>query len=146
MSTSVSPVTATNSIYTPADTNERVAKKVMDQDDFLKLLVTQFTNQDPMSPMQDTSYIAQMAQFTSLEQTKQMSSDISSLKSQNELLQANALIGRTVNLQIDTDKTATGIVDAVAIKDGQPQIVVNGQAYELSKVLNITQATQKTQS
>lgn len=118
----------------------------MDQNDFLKLLVTQFTNQDPMNPMKDTEYIAQMAQFTSLEQTKTMSSDISKLRSDNQLLQANALIGRTVELQPSTDSTTTivGTVSAVSMEAGTPLIVVNGQPYDLSTLLTVrpTQTTQ----
>ena len=135
-----SPITATNSIYDPTDTNPRVPEKTMGQDDFLKLLVTQFTNQDPMNPMKDTEYIAQMAQFTSLEQTKSMSSEIAKLRSDNQILQGNALIGRTVELQPDPQKENSrlvGIVSAVSIKAGTPQIVVNNMPYDLSSVLNI---------
>lgn len=141
-----SPITATNSIYDPAETNPRVPEKTMGQDDFLKLLVTQFTNQDPMNPMKDTEYIAQMAQFTSLEQTKSMSSEIAKLRSDNQILQGNALIGRTVELQPDPQKENSrlvGIVSAVSIKAGTPQIVVNNTPYDLSSVLNIRPTLQQ---
>lgn len=141
-----SPITATNSIYDPTETNPRVPEKTMGQDDFLKLLVTQFTNQDPMNPMKDTEYIAQMAQFTSLEQTKSMSSEIAKLRSDNQILQGNALIGRTVELQPDPQKENSrlvGIVSAVSIKAGTPQIVVNNTPYDLSSVLNIRPTLQQ---
>lgn len=141
-----SPITATNSIYDPTEANPRVPEKTMGQDDFLKLLVTQFTNQDPMNPMKDTEYIAQMAQFTSLEQTKSMSSEIAKLRSDNQILQGNALIGRTVELQPDPQKENSrlvGIVSAVSIKAGTPQIVVNNMPYDLSSVLNIRPTLQQ---
>lgn len=137
---STTPITATNSIYSPEESNPRVPEKTMGQDDFLKLLVTQFTNQDPMSPMKDTEYIAQMAQFTSLEQTKSMSSEIAKLRADNQLMQGNALIGRTVELQPDSsnkDIHLIGTVSAVTIKAGTPQIVVNNTPYDLSTVLSI---------
>jgi|JI10StandDraft_1071094.scaffolds.fasta_scaffold1191648_1 flagellar basal-body rod modification protein FlgD len=135
-----SPITATNSIYTPTESNPRVPEKTMGQDDFLKLLVTQFTNQDPMSPMKDTEYIAQMAQFTSLEQTKTMSSEIAKLRADSQLTQSNSLIGRTVELQPDPsnqDIRLIGTVSAVTITAGTPQIVVNNTPYDLSTVLSI---------
>ena len=139
---STNPITATNSIYAPTESNPRVPEKTMGQDDFLKLLVTQFTNQDPMSPMKDTEYIAQMAQFTTLEQTKSMSSEISKLRTDNQLLQANALLGRTVELQADKDNRTLGVVSAVEVNAGTPQIVVNGQPYDLGTLLTIRPAQQ----
>ena len=48
----------------------------MGQTEFLSLLVTQMRNQDPLKPVSDTEFIAQMAQFTSLEQTKEMGADL----------------------------------------------------------------------
>ena len=60
----------------------RQHKATLGQDDFLQLLVKQMTAQDPMNPQGDTEFIAQMAQFSSLEQTKSMSSDIAMLKAQ----------------------------------------------------------------
>jgi flagellar basal-body rod modification protein FlgD len=136
--TDISPIAPTNSIYTPAQTNDRIPQKTLGQDDFLKLLVTQFTNQDPLSPMKDTEYIAQMAQFTTLEQSKTMTQSIDSLRTQNQFLQANALIGRTVDLQTDQDTPTTGVVSAVQVTTaGSPQIVVNGQPYDLGTVLSI---------
>ena len=57
--------------YTPLETGEsieyRSPKKVLDQDDFLELLITQFSTQDPLNPVTDTAFIAQMAEFTALE-------------------------------------------------------------------------------
>jgi len=65
----IDPLTLSKYTGGTAEVNERVPNKVLGQNDFLQLLVTQMQNQDPMSPMQDTEFIAQMAQFTSLEQS-----------------------------------------------------------------------------
>lgn len=136
---SVSAISAATS-QTTAST-PRVPQKVLDQDDFLKLLLAQFTSQDPLEPMKDTAFIAQMAQFTSLEQSKTMTADIAALRGQQEILQANGMLGRNVVVQVDGGLPAEGRVTAVQMEAGTPKIVVNGQAYELSQVLSITTAT-----
>lgn len=134
-----SPISATNSIYTPTEANPRVPQKTLDQNDFLKLLVTQFTNQDPMNPLKDTEYIAQMAQFTTLEQSKAMTASVDKLRADQATLQANSMIGRTVELQSNTDGSTKvlGIVSGVEMEKGEPLIVVNDQPYALSDVLSI---------
>ena len=67
--------------YTPLETGEsieyRSPKKVLDQDDFLELLITQFSTQDPLNPVTDTAFIAQMAEFTALENAKETQVQIS---------------------------------------------------------------------
>jgi flagellar basal-body rod modification protein FlgD len=75
---SVAPVSAnTSAVLTGTDsaTVSRVPQKALGQGDFLKLLAKQFQTQDPMNPVQDTAFIAQMAQFSALEQAGTMSID-----------------------------------------------------------------------
>lgn len=123
----------------------RVPIQVLGQEDFLKLLVAQMTSQDPMSPTKDTEFIAQMAQFSSLEQAKTMQSDIARLRADQQFLQAQGLLGKTVDLQVDQDTTARGLVTAVQIDAGTPLIMVNGQAYDLSQVLMVSAASDTAQ-
>ena len=59
--------------------NGRKTSQSLGKDDFLKLLITQLSNQDPTSPMEDTEFIAQMAQFSSLEQMTNMSTSFTNL-------------------------------------------------------------------
>jgi len=116
-------------------------KKTLGQDDFLKLLATQFQTQDPMKPMDDTAFIAQMAQFTSLSQSSAMASDISKLRNDQSLLAANGYIGRNVTVTDTSGNPVTGIVSAV---DSDPtngvSVTVNGQHYSLSTVTHIEPA------
>ena len=95
------------------------------------------TSQDPLNPQKDTEFIAQMAQFSSLEQSKTMSADIAQLRTQQQFLQASAMLGQAVSLQVDKDTTAQGIVSAVQIEAGTPQLMVGGQAFALSQVLSV---------
>ncbi|MBM7659359.1 flagellar basal-body rod modification protein FlgD [Bacillus mesophilus] len=82
--------------------NQAVQKSksdVMGKDDFLRILMTQLQNQDPMNPMQDKDFIAQMATFTSLEQmtnmNKMLEQFITSQKSDN-IMKYSEMIGKQV--------------------------------------------------
>lgn len=124
-----------------ADAQERVHKSTLDQNDFLKLLVTKMSAQDPMNPQADTEFIAQMAQFSSLEQAKSMTADMASLKAQQEVLTANGLIGRSVTVTDGSKKIAQGMVTSVAMNDGAPEVVVDGKNYSLDSVSLISPFT-----
>jgi flagellar basal-body rod modification protein FlgD len=119
------------------------AIKTLSQDDFLKLLVVQMKSQDPLNPKQDTEFIAQMTQFSALEQSKAMQKDIAGLRGDQELLQADALIGRSVTLHDGKVLVAPGVVSSVDVVDGTPKIVVNGKQYLMSQVLSISVAQEK---
>ena len=116
---------------------ERVPMKTLGQDEFLQLLVTQMRNQDPMKPMSDTEFIAQMAQFSNLEQTKAMSSDIAELRQSNAFTQATALMGKQVRLLSDEDTFTKGIVTDLTVQDGEVSLIVNGKPYELGQVVSV---------
>lgn len=133
----ITPTTSTGG--TPVEPGEsRVPLKVLGQQDFLKLLATQMTSQDPLNPQADTQFIAQMAQFSALENSKSMQDELAQMRADQNLMHANSLLGKTVALQVDEDITAEGTVSAVQIEAGTPKLIVNGQEYELSQVLTIT--------
>ena len=113
---------------------DRVHKTTLGQDDFLKLLVTKMSSQDPMNPQGDTEFIAQMAQFSSLEQAKSMTADMAMLKAQQEVLTANGLIGRNVSVTEGNKLLAQGMVTSVAMNDGSPEVIVDGKNYSLESV------------
>jgi flagellar basal-body rod modification protein FlgD len=132
------PVDSIGSVATTPLVTDRIPIQTLGQDEFLKLLVTQMTSQDPLNPQKDTDFIAQMAQFSALEQTKTMQADIAQLRAQQQLFQANALIGQTVEVQVDADTVATGVVSAVEIQSGFPMITVGGALFDLSQLRSIT--------
>ncbi len=134
----MSAVNAITSGTSATSVEDRIPLQALGQDDFLKLLITQLTTQDPMSPQTDTDFISQMSSFSSLEQGKTMQLDIAKLREDQQLLQANALLGRTVEVQVDDSTRAIGLVSAVQIEAGTPKIVVGDGAYDLSEVTGIT--------
>ena len=133
-----SPVT-----YVPGTTvpEDRTPIKTLGQSDFLKLLVAQMTQQDPLNPKSDLEMIPQMVSFTELEQSKSMQDDIAQLRAEQQLLQANSLLGRTVEIQDESKATVTGQVTAVQMEEGTPKLVVNGKEYELTRLVSIKPTT-----
>jgi flagellar basal-body rod modification protein FlgD len=113
-------------------------QQTLNQNDFLKLLVAQLSAQDPMNPMQDTQFIAQMAQFSSLQQTQGMRTDLASLQASQSALQANALLGRTVQVLSPSGQVITGAVTAFGMTSGTPNLTVNGQSFNLGQVLSVS--------
>lgn len=96
--------------------------KELGKDDFLNLLITQLSNQDPLEPMQDTEFIAQLAQFSSLEQMENMNSNLSDMLQWDYLLSqtisntmATSLIGRTARVDSSQVYLETGGAADIAV-------------------------------
>ncbi len=110
----------------------RKTSQSLGKDDFLKLLIAQMSNQDPTSPIEDTQFIAQMAQFSSLEQMTNMNESFGKMAVMLTSSQAASTIGRTVELDVG-DTTAHGIVEAATLGEN-PQVMVNGMYYDMAKI------------
>lgn len=110
----------------------RKTSNELEKDDFLKLLITQLQNQDPTSPMENTEFIAQMAQFSSLEQMTNMSSSFSKMAAYISSSEATATLGKTVELDIG-DTNVQGVVEG-ATRGENPQVLVNGMYYSMDKI------------
>ena len=107
-------------------------KNTMDKNDFLKILMTQLTHQDPTEPLQDKDFIAQMAQFSTLEQITNMNEEISKVLSLIMRSQAFAMIGKAVEIKAGND-TVSGIIEEVTGGE-YPQVLVNGKYYDFSDI------------
>jgi flagellar basal-body rod modification protein FlgD len=105
----------------------------LDKNDFLKILITQLTHQDPTQPLDDKEFVAQMAQFSSLEQMTNMNESLTRVADLVARSQAVSLLGSAVDVTDDTGATVSGMVDAVTGGDF-PQLLVNGQYYDYAKV------------
>jgi flagellar basal-body rod modification protein FlgD len=92
-------------------------------EDFLKVLLTQLTYQDPLKPMDNQQFMAQMAQFTSLEQTQQLNTKLEQLINNQASLQSIGLIGRTVDVSSGSS-TLTGTVSALSFRDQAPVLTL----------------------
>lgn len=107
----------------------REPKSAWDQDMFLKVLVAQMSNQDPMNPQTDNEFIGQMAQFSSLEQMTKLNSSMTQMQAYN-------LVGKYVSAEYEntsgegenaqtTTKTIQGKVDSTFTQNGITYVVIN---------------------
>jgi flagellar basal-body rod modification protein FlgD len=104
---------------------------------FLNLLITQLKNQDPLNPMKDTEFIAQLASFSSLEQMTNINTSIGNLLAQQNYTNAAAMIGK----QITTSDNKSGVVSKVGIENGTVYLYVGTDKYTLSNITSVSNAT-----
>ena len=102
------------------------------KDDFLKLLITQLSHQDPTKPTDNTQMIAQMAQFSSLEQMTNMNQEFSKMNQMLVSAQGVNTIGKTVDIAIG-DTSTTGVVEAVTYGQN-PQVRVGNMYYDMKQI------------
>jgi flagellar basal-body rod modification protein FlgD len=122
-------------------TSKKASNKELGKDAFLQLLVAQLKNQDPMKPMDDTSFIAEMAQFSSLEQMQNLNKTMESAQQFGALSQAAGMIGKYVVIQDsssgDGSSQYTGQVSEVRSSGGELKVVIGGQEYKASDILQV---------
>lgn len=102
------------------------------KEDFLKLLLAQLSNQDPLKPMEDKEFIAQLAQFNTLEQMQQANKHLVEMVTSQTLAQASALLGKIV-----VAGSTGGLVTAVSMVDGKAQLTVGGKQFPLSQITKV---------
>jgi len=110
----------------------------MDRNAFLRLLVTELRHQDPTQPMQDREFIAQMAQFSSLEQITGMNSAMQTLQQSFRAGEAYSMLGKRVDyVNTATGEVVSGTVSRVTQRENAWRLMVNGREIELSQVQSV---------
>lgn len=130
----INKYSSSSSVNNANNLNVQKENKTLGMQDFLNLLVAQMTNQDAMNPMDNTEFIAQMAQFSSL----QAMTDLSKVTMQG---QATSLIGKNVVVAKYNSKgqleVQEGVVQRVTIHSGETKLYVNDTEYDYSNVMEI---------
>jgi flagellar basal-body rod modification protein FlgD len=109
----------------------------MQMEDFLQLLTSQISNQDPLEPMKDTEFISQMANIASLEQMQQFTKGFESFASSQKDMVAQAYLGRIVTTS-DQGNEVEGLVDSVEkSSDGSITIEVSGNSYDPKDITRV---------
>lgn len=129
--TYVAPVRPDGTVDVPESSQKTDDKNgsVLGKEDFLLLLVTQMQYQDPLNPQDDTDFVAQLAQFSALEQMQNLNS--TTLNSQ-----AFSLVGREVVMTTDT-QTVQGVVDFVTVQNGSTHLSINGTLYPIEELTQV---------
>jgi flagellar basal-body rod modification protein FlgD len=123
-------------------TTTTTAPQGLGEDDFLKLLAAQLQYQDPLNPMSNTEFIAQMAQFSALEQMNNLNDSFNLLRQEFQegmMLQAVSLIGREVTA-LDGEANLTGLVSKVNWTADGVMLTVDGHQVPLYTVTAVTLA------
>ncbi len=138
---SISGITNTDSSFADAAGGAQMGKEA-----FMKLLVQQLKNQDPMSPMDNDKFVAQLTQLSSLEGIQNLNENmvgLAVLQQSNALMsqltQSSALIGDEVKyIDMETGEEHTGIVQSVKIEDGLAVLNIDGADVPLANVTEVT--------
>ncbi|OHD27174.1 MAG: hypothetical protein A2086_02495 [Spirochaetes bacterium GWD1_27_9] len=118
--------------------------KNLGKDEFLKLLITELQHQDPTNPMQDKEFIAQMAQFSSLEQMVNLNAGMSKLLNNSSFQSSFDLLGKNVEVQapgqVDENgeqKIIKGFVDSIKKVENDTLVTIDGESYSTSLITKV---------
>ncbi len=126
---------------------DAVGGSQMGKEAFMELLVQQLKNQDPLSPMDNDKFIAQLTQLSSLEGIQNLNDNMVGLAMlqqgnalMSQLTQSSALIGKEVTyIDLNTGEEQTGTVLSVKIEDGLAVLNIDGEDVPLASVIEITE-------
>lgn len=90
--------------------------KDLDVNEFLKLMISELTNQDPLNPMDNTQLVEQVGQLRSIAATDQLSSTLAAMQTSQSLTTASSLIGKRVTALSTGSQNITGVVDRVSVE------------------------------
>jgi flagellar basal-body rod modification protein FlgD len=140
--TMASPIGNVEDIITHNSTKSTTKdiSKTLGKDDFLKILITQLQHQDPSQPLEDKEFIAQMAQFTSLEQLSNMNTEMKALRQTMGL--SPAFIGKQISWSkqdsLGNEVINNGLVDGLKYKDGIQYATVGEEEVSLDQIVKVT--------
>jgi flagellar basal-body rod modification protein FlgD len=116
---------AIDAIGAPTDTTQEIPRNAgISQEDFMRILLAQLRFQDPLKPVDNQQFVAQLAQFSSLELNRQQSEKIDQLLSIQAVSQAVGIIGKQVELRTSIGNSSTGNVTAISFQTGEPRLTV----------------------
>ena len=114
---------AIDSVGAVGRTDTVAAQAAVGLDEFLNIFLTQLNYQDPLEPVDNREFLAQLAQFSSVELANRTNDNTEALLDVSNLSQSIGLLGRTVNVQLETGSTS-GEVVAMSLVQGQPRLSV----------------------
>jgi flagellar basal-body rod modification protein FlgD len=111
------------------------------RDQFITLLVAQLQNQDPLEPVTNEDFVAQLAQFSSLEGIERLNASFSDVLALQNLTQGANLIGHTATYRDPVTNAETqGTIEAYRVDEGSIQVVINGQPVAIGLVTEVAES------
>ncbi|CAN7618394.1 flagellar hook capping protein [Aquipseudomonas alcaligenes] len=107
-----------------SSTTSELSQSRLGQEDFIKLFLTELTFQDPLEPINNREFLAQMAQFANLEQTRITNENTTNLVTMNATSQSLGLLGRQVEITTTGESSIIGTVSAIAFSSSGPVLSV----------------------
>ena len=104
--------------------SSEVSQSTLGQEDLFKILLTQLNYQDPLKPMDNQEFIAQLAQFTALEQARTTNEKLDQLLQAESVGQAISLLDREIQVAQDSASPVVGKVTAVSFDNGNPRFTI----------------------
>ncbi|SHJ02208.1 flagellar hook capping FlgD N-terminal domain-containing protein [Desulfofundulus thermosubterraneus] len=130
-------VNSASSIYYNPQDKLQPAKKELDKDAFLQILVAQLRYQNPMSPMDQDQFMTQMTQITALEQIMNLNKNMEVLLRTQELSLTANLVGKQVTAVGEDGRDVEGTVEKLIINENGIKLVINGTPYDYDRVKEI---------
>lgn len=126
-----------NAVFSDSDDSD------LSVNDFFNMMITQLTNQDFMNPVDDTQYLAQMAQFATMQEMM----DLCQYSKQNYVM---GMLGQEVTVSVNkiggASDSVTGRVEKIMLDNGDYKIYINGKPYDYSKVTQISAEESQSES
>lgn len=149
MDYSSSYVNNSSNVVRGTDSVTQLSSKELGKDDFLRLLVAEITNQDPMSPMDNKDMILQLSQFSALEGTLQLNQNMENYIVNAEMSTASSMIGKEVTyLDEEYGVPVVGQVSKMAMYGDSPKLYIDGVLVGMDQILTVSEpsATSTTDS
>jgi flagellar basal-body rod modification protein FlgD len=120
----------------------RSKKMELKTEDFIKMMITQLQNQDPLEPAKNQELLAQMSQIGQLQSATSLQESLKGMVLQNQIGAASGLIGKSVQGLDAQDEPVSGLVNSVKVgSDGVSLELDNGKTLLLSRVMQIAPPT-----
>jgi flagellar basal-body rod modification protein FlgD len=110
---------------------------VLGKQEFLKILMTQLKNQDPLNPIDDKEFISQMAQLSTLEATNNLGTQLNGLVAAQQQTQAMTLVGRDIRFLNQDGALVDGRVTGVRLDTAPPTLVLGDTEVPLTSVQTV---------
>jgi flagellar basal-body rod modification protein FlgD len=120
-----------------SSTTNTDAFQKLDVEQFLKLLITELQNQDPLQPADNQQLLTQLSQIKDIAASNKLTETLDSLSLGESISSASGLIGKQITGLDDTGSNVSGVVSKVTVNGGQPRLLVGSQSVSLKNVAEV---------